>query len=50
MTDDEFYSCLYDANETLLYNYENRRKQSIGKQLEGLYKNKNTQFRGFRQT
>lgn len=50
MSDDEFHSVLMDANSQLLTNYyENICKKSIDV-AKNLYLNKETSFRGFRQT
>jgi anaerobic magnesium-protoporphyrin IX monomethyl ester cyclase len=50
MTDDEFYLALMEANEILLDNYQDRTKKQTKQQLIDLYVNKNSSFRGFRQT
>lgn len=48
MTDEEFYDCLYWANGILLENYVNHLKEKNKKILYQLYKDKNSDFRGFR--
>jgi len=50
LSDDEFYKALMDANELLLENYQERVRKNTKKQLEDLYINKDSSFRGFRQT
>lgn len=50
MSDDEFYSALYDANKILLENYQKRLQTNTLKQLDNLYINKDSSFRGFRTT
>lgn len=50
MTDDDFYECLTYANDRLLSHYHERAKSNIKKQLDKLYGDKDTSFRGFRQT
>jgi len=49
MSDDDFYSCLYDANMRLLKNYHSRVSQHIESQLKDLYVYRDSSFRGFRQ-
>lgn len=50
MNDDEFHQCLFEANTKLLTNYFNKNLLNYIKQSEKLYLEKNTSFRGFRQT
>lgn len=50
LNDDEFYAALMEANSILLENYQKRVKENTKQQLEDLYVNKDTSFRGFRQT
>ena len=50
MTDGEFHKALSEANKILVTNYYNKKQGSIVKQIDDLYKNKNKDFRGFRQT
>lgn len=50
MTDDEFHECLLEANTTLLHNYFNRVLSSYERQMKKLYLEKDSTFRGFRQT
>jgi len=50
LTDDEFHLALHDANLQLIDNYIARSKKSYKNQLEELYINNNTAFRGFRHT
>jgi len=49
MTDEEYYDCLFEANERLLNNYTKKKAQLIYEDLYKLYREKNTDFRGFRQ-
>lgn len=48
MTDDEFYDCLYWANSVLLNNYIAHLKKKNNLILEKLYRNRESEFRGFR--
>jgi radical SAM superfamily enzyme YgiQ (UPF0313 family) len=48
LTDDEFYDALYKANKILLDNHLKYLENQNIQILENLYKNKNTDFRGFR--
>ena len=48
--DDEIYEALYNANMKLIHKYEEVQNISIEKNCYDLYRNKNTSFRGFRQT
>ena len=50
MTDDEFHQALCRANKTLLRNYYKKKLDSIIRQTEDLYLNRNISFRGYRQT
>lgn len=50
LSDDEFYRSLCEANQTLLLNYFENKKQNIIDQIEYLYWNRDETFRGFRQT
>lgn len=49
LTDDEFHSCLLDANIKLIENYFTKKKLSIAEQAKKLYLSKDSTFRGFRQ-
>lgn len=48
MTDDEFYDCLYWANSALLNNHIEHLKKKNNLILEKLYRNRESEFRGFR--
>jgi len=50
LTDDDFYEALCEANKILVANYYSQKHGSIVKQIDNLYKNKDNNFRGFRQT
>ncbi|WP_455757127.1 B12-binding domain-containing radical SAM protein [Sulfurimonas sp.] len=50
LSDDEFYEALFEANEKLLDNYQQRVKENTKKQLEDLYIKRDASFRGFRQS
>lgn len=50
MTDEEFHEALFEANSKLIENYFRNRMQSAIGQARKLYIEKNTDFRGFRQT
>ncbi|WP_218563938.1 hypothetical protein [Marinospirillum perlucidum] len=50
LSDDEYYKALHWANKQLLERYFEKKKISVQNQLDDLYGNKNTNFRGFRQT
>lgn len=50
LSDEEFYDALMEANTLLLKNYQKRLEEKTMKQLENLYKNKDSSFRGFRQS
>lgn len=49
-TDEEIYEKLNSANKTLIDKYIDNQKESMIKTCDDLYKNKNVNFRGFRQT
>jgi len=48
LSDDEFYDCLTWANKTLSENYYNAGKTAIHRQIDHLYGDRDTSFRGFR--
>ena len=48
LSEDEFYSCLADANKQLLDNYYKNAHESALGQIETLYQNRDASFRGFR--
>jgi len=50
LSDQEFYSALCEANKTLIKHTFRKREKDMIKQTEDLYKKRNTNFRGFRQT
>lgn len=50
MSDDEFHRCLLDANTKLLTNYFNKKLLRAIKQSEKLYLERDSNFRGFRQS
>jgi len=50
LSDDDFHSCLYDANTKLLRNYHNEVLQNQKQSFWSLYANYDTSFRGVRQT
>ena len=50
MSDDEFYKALYKANETLLDNYYSAQEKSIKRTMGKLYLERDSSFRGFRQS
>jgi len=50
LTDDEFYRVLFEANKVLLENYYNYQKEQSIDTAKKLYFDRDTQFRGFRQT
>lgn len=50
MDDDEFHQCLFEANKKLLTNYFNKKLLNYLEQSKKLYSERNTSFRGFRQT
>ena len=49
LSDAEYYSALYKANETLLNNYIQKQTSQNKQTLDNLYINKDANFRGFRQ-
>ncbi len=49
LTDDEVYECLEDANKQLAVNFFNKNRDKALEQIEYLYREKDTSFRGFRQ-
>jgi anaerobic magnesium-protoporphyrin IX monomethyl ester cyclase len=49
-SDEECYQLLYEANKNLVNDYIDHQKQSYMAQLHKLYVEKDTSFRGFRQT
>jgi len=50
MTDDEFHRCLFEANARLLTNYFQRKLALTLEQAKKLYLERDSSFRGFRQT
>jgi anaerobic magnesium-protoporphyrin IX monomethyl ester cyclase len=48
LSDDEYYSCLSDANKQLLENYYKNARQYALDQVDNLYCNRDESFRGFR--
>jgi len=48
LSDDEFYKVLHDANKRLIKNYYKKKTELVLKELNDLYKTRNTGFRGFR--
>jgi len=50
MEDDQVYQCLLDANTRLVSNYYTNKLSDTVQEIKSLYLNKNTSFRGFRQT
>ncbi len=50
LSDDEFHRALFEANKTLLKNYYQHLSESMIRAAEKLYLQKDTSFRGFRQT
>ena len=49
MSDNEFHSCMFDANTKLLTNYYNKQMLSSIESAKKLYLDNDTSFRGFRQ-
>ena len=49
-TEEEIYDALYRANTTLLNHYMDKQRDRMNATCYSLYKEKNTEFRGFRQT
>ena len=50
MTDEDFYSALYDANKKLLENYYTKQLQRSLQTAKKLYFERDKDFRGFRQS
>ena len=50
LSDDEFYRCLFEANETLLRIYFEHQRDRYTEQARKLYFERDVAFRGFRQT
>lgn len=50
LTDEQFYDALYNANRRLLENYDERRRGTNAAVLDQLYRRRDANFRGFRQT
>ena len=50
MSDEEFHQCLLEANTRLFTNYFQKRQVLMAKQARKLYMEKDSNFRGFRQT
>lgn len=50
MSDDQFHRQLLDANMRLIENYYDRLSERVAGEARDLYTNRNTAFRGFRQT
>lgn len=50
LSDNEYYAALYEANAVLLKNYQQRWGKNTGAVLEKLYVQRDSSFRGFRQT
>jgi radical SAM superfamily enzyme YgiQ (UPF0313 family) len=50
MSDEEFHRCLHDANSRLLTNYFENKRAAVIDQSRKLYLEKDTGFRGFRQS
>jgi len=50
LTDAEFYEAIHDANQRLARNYFAKKLEASLKQVDELYRDKNADFRGFRQT
>jgi radical SAM superfamily enzyme YgiQ (UPF0313 family) len=48
LSDDEFYDCLEWANKTLLENYHKESHKRVMNQIEDIYQNRDSTFRGFR--
>ncbi len=48
LTDEEYYDCLHEANTALLDNYHRGARERVQRQLDDLYRNQDTSFRGFR--
>ena len=50
LRDESFYNALHRANKTLLDNYYEHKRESLQRQLDALYLERDAAFRGFRQT
>lgn len=50
LTDDEFHTCLMEANTTLIENYFRKKASSLIAQTKKLYLAKDASFRGYRHT
>lgn len=50
MSDDEFHKCLLEANTRLMTNYFQKKQAAMIEQAQKLYLEKDSNFRGFRQT
>ncbi|MCX5816464.1 MAG: radical SAM protein [Proteobacteria bacterium] len=50
MDDDEFHRCLLEANSRLVENYFRKKCEGVIKQAQRLYLEKDSDFRGFRQS
>lgn len=50
MCDEEFYTCLMEANTALLENYYKNKLKEVTNITRNLYLNKDVSFRGYRQT
>lgn len=50
LTDEELNQCLLEANTVLIRNYFNNKLNEMLKKVKNLYLNKDSSFRGFRQT
>jgi hypothetical protein len=48
LSDDEFYDGLEWANKTLLENYHKESHRRVMNQIENVYRNRDSTFRGFR--
>jgi len=50
MTDDEYHRALFEANKRLMENYFRKKTAAMIEEAKDLYLNKNSNFRGFRQS
>lgn len=50
LSDDDFYRALHRANQRLLENYFHHKQKALAAQMEGLYVDRDPEFRGFRQS
>jgi len=50
MSDDEFHECLLEANSRLIDNYFRKKRSTVIEQATRLYRSKDADFRGFRQS